>query len=104
MTERLIVTEFLDPDGSMVVSAQRTADRVLPILQRGQPVTLSFNGMRGVSSSFFNVLLRQLAPVTGIGDLMNRVSFEFDSSVQEMVFRRSLERLQSNGVESNSAE
>ncbi len=82
--------DFTDPDENMVQSAERLASAILDKLADQEKVIVSLRGMRGVSSSYFNVLLRSVATSFGAAALKDRISFLFDSFAQELVYERSL--------------
>jgi hypothetical protein len=83
--------QFLDPDGGIVESAARLGDEVARRLRDHEVVTIELRDMRGLSSSYFNVLLQKVLPVTMPRDFARRVILHFDSPAQEEVFKRSLE-------------
>ena len=85
--------DHLDPDGSIVASGERLADVVADRIDAGGAsgvTSVSFDGMRGVPPTFFNVLLTRLADRCGLAAVSERVAFRFTSAVQEQVYRRSL--------------
>lgn len=82
---------FVDPTGEIVASAARLADEVVRQLAVHEVVTVNLRQMRGLSSSYFNVLLQRVSGVTSISEFPRRVRFIFDTSAQEVVFKRSLD-------------
>ena len=94
----LKAVDYLDAAGSIVNSGAMLADRALAALGAGQPVEITLAGMRGVSSSYFNILLKQLLDGVGLATFNQRVKFGFDSGVQEQMFRRSFESLTRNAA------
>ena len=82
---------FLDPQGRIVASGQLLADEVARALSQHDVVQINFGGMRGLPSSYFNVLLQRIIPVANAQDFCRRVMTCFDSTAQEQVFRRSFE-------------
>lgn len=85
--------DHLHPQGLIVESASILADALIGPLQEGMDVEVSFAGIKGASSSYFNVLLGRLADVFGIDVIDRQIRFQFDSEVQKQVFGRSLESL-----------
>jgi hypothetical protein len=82
---------YLDPEGSIVVSAALLADVVLGKLNAGEDVTISLLGLRGLPSSYFNTILLPLVEAVGIAAVRQRVRFQIESEVQRQVFQRSLD-------------
>jgi hypothetical protein len=83
--------QFLDPQGRIVESAKLLADEVLTQLAAHDVVTVDLRELRGLSSSYFNVLLQRVLPVTTLADFPRRVQLMFDSPAQEHVYKRSLD-------------
>lgn len=92
---RINTRDYVDGSQSVVDSASQVADEVSRRLNNGQNVVLSVRGVRGVSSTFFNVILNAVAQVLGTGFASDRFSVETDTETQEMIYRRSLEALRS---------
>lgn len=84
---------LIQPDRSIVENAEILANHVLQSLASTHKVCVSMAGVRGVSSSYFNLLLRRLVNAFDVDVVQDRVMFRFDSPVQEQVFRRSLEAI-----------
>jgi len=84
-------TEHMDPGGSIVHSGLAFADAVLNKLGPGISIELDLRGLKGASSSYFNVFLRRIDEACGLAELDRHISPRFGSKVQEMVYRRSLE-------------
>lgn len=87
----ILATEHLDPAGSGVKSGIALADVTLPTLEQGGTVWISLKGLRGASSSCFNVLLRRIEEERGLAEIGRHIKLEFGSKVQEMVFQRSFD-------------
>lgn len=85
-------TDFLRGDETIVVGAEKLADAVLCALNDGATVTISMEGARGVSSSFFNVILKRVADQIGPA-AANSLCFVFDSEATRMVYERSRTQL-----------
>ncbi|HTW93998.1 MAG TPA: hypothetical protein VMD30_04330 [Tepidisphaeraceae bacterium] len=84
-------SKFLDKQGLAVESALLLATAVLDHLGRGETVEVSMVGMRGVPSSYFNVLLSRIVDGFGVGAMDGRVTFRFDTRTQREIFHGSLE-------------
>lgn len=87
----LMATDHLDPDGSVVRSGVALADAAIRALEKGGSVSISLRGLKGASSSYFNVFLRRIEEACGLGEIGRDIHLEFDSSVQEMIYQRSFE-------------
>jgi hypothetical protein len=91
MTESaLFAKDFLHPSGVVLDSAELLASAVVASLQQSDRVSISMAGMPAVSSSFFNVVLRQVLDVYGREGL-DRINMASPSSVLRQVFERSRE-------------
>ena len=82
---------FRDPRDRIVASASLLADELVSRLAEHDVVLVDLRGMRGVTSSYYNVLLQRVLGVLPMTDLARRVRFCFDSAAQEQVYGRSLE-------------
>lgn len=82
---------FVHPEGRIVDSAERLADEVVRQLATHDVVTIDLREMRGLSSSYFNVLLQRVIATTTYAELSRRVGFVFDSPAQQQTFKRSLD-------------
>lgn len=87
----IIATEFVNPQGLIVESGLLLAARISAALTAGEAVEVSLAGMRGLSSSYFNVILGTLVEGFGLPAIENRVRFVFDSQAQQQTYRRSLD-------------
>lgn len=90
-TTRVAARDHIDPDGSVVRSGMALADAVLQALETGRVVEVSLDGLRGASSSYFNVFLRRIDEACGVAELGEHIQMLFASKVQEMVYLRSLD-------------
>lgn len=88
-------TGYYSPGESLVTSAERLGSGINELLATTDMVSVSFVGLRGVSSSYFNVLLQSIVAAHGIDVLNSRVKFVFETKAQEMVFDRSLQSVRS---------
>ncbi|MBW2703205.1 MAG: hypothetical protein JRF33_20485 [Deltaproteobacteria bacterium] len=90
--------DFADAAESLVDSAERLASVLLEKLGGQEKVTISLVGLRGVSSSYFNVVLSEVVSVYGIDAIGDRIEFLFDSYAQELVLGRSMASIRQQHV------
>lgn len=59
-------------------------------------IIVSFKGVRGAASSYFNIFLHKVAEWCGVQALADstRLKFDFDSEPQRLMFHRSLRAVQ----------
>jgi hypothetical protein len=88
---RIVATEHVDPNGSVVRSGIALADATLRALESANSVTISLRGLKGASSSYFNVFLRRIEEDGGLAEIGQHIHLEFGSKLQEMVFQRSFD-------------
>jgi hypothetical protein len=91
MSDTAMVIEaksHLHPEGFIVESASLLADAVLAGLRAEPHVKISFAGMHGTSSSYFNTLLRRLIEASGV-EVLVHVEFSFVSQAQQQIYERS---------------
>lgn len=81
-------------DGSVVHSGLLLAEAIISAMNSGKHVTVSLVGLKGAASSYFNVMLRRLDEACGLTAYKEQVKVVFDSIVQEMMYKRSLDSLQ----------
>lgn len=79
--------------GSAIDGGAKLAEVVIAHINRGGRVRVSFAGLRGLPSSFYNVLLMRILERSDGRDLDAVVEFEFDSRPQEEIFQRSRDRV-----------
>jgi len=89
-TTRLRAIDHLDGDGSVVRSGVAVADAALEALETSEVVIISLGGLKGASSSYFNVFLRRIEEGCGLVEIGDHIQLEFGSKIQEMIFERSL--------------
>lgn len=77
--------------GSIVESGVALANEIVDKLRAGEQITVSFAGLRGLSSSYFNPILKAVKTSTGLDVIGHRLIFDFVSAAQQAVFHRSLE-------------
>jgi hypothetical protein len=85
--------EYIDAGGSVVRSGIMLADAVLQVVESGRIADIDFQGLKGASSSYFNVLLRRIEEGCGLPALDEQVRFTFSSKIQKMIYERSLESI-----------
>ena len=91
--ESLKAIDLLDGDGSVVKSAIKLADAVIAALNSRRLVEVSFSGLKGASSSYFNVFLRRINEACGLQQFQQHVKLQFGSPVQKMMYDSSLRAL-----------
>ncbi|MCY2932484.1 MAG: hypothetical protein NTV86_23915 [Planctomycetota bacterium] len=79
--------------GSAIDGGAKLAQVVIDRINRDGFARVSFAGLRGLPSSFYNVLLMQVLEKSGGRELDTIVEFEFDSSPQREIFQRSRDRV-----------
>jgi len=88
---KIIAKECLDPGGLIVESGLMLARTVTARLSASDAVEISMEGMRGLSSSYFNAFFSELVEKFDLTTIENRVTFAFSTNAQESIYRRSLE-------------
>ena len=84
--------DWMDPDGVIVASGERLARQIIPSLRQGKSVLIHTQGIGGVSSSYFNIILQMVRDEAGEGAL-GRLHFQWSSPIQKGMSERSLEAL-----------
>ena len=82
--------DHISPQGTIVAGAESVAAKVLDALSSSD-VVVDLHGVRGVPSTFFNIVLLAVTNHAGFEALETRVRFQFDSPAQESVYRSSLQ-------------
>jgi hypothetical protein len=82
--------DYIDPDGLIVRSGELLARQVLETLRHDESVRVQLRGLSGISSSYFNILLKRVIEDMGC-DVLHRVQFDFASPLQKQIFDRSWE-------------
>ena len=90
-TTIIAASDHLDPNGSVVRSGVALAEAVLSALEQSGTVKISLKGVKGASSSYFNVFLRRIEEGCGLAEIGRHILLEFGSNIQEMVFQRSFD-------------
>lgn len=90
--------DFTVQNERLVESAERLAGAIIDTLGVHDRVVVSLMGLRGVSSSYFNVILRNLVSSIDLAAVEERIEFQFDSMAQEMVYQRSLLSFREEGA------
>ena len=87
---QLNATDYVADDGSVVHSGVILGDAVLDVLNKEKKkVRVSLLGLKGASSSYFNVFLRRINEGCGVDEIGETIELEFDSNVQRLMFERS---------------
>jgi len=98
---RIRAIDQMDAEGSLVRSGMKLAESVLGHLESGDQVEINLEGVKGASSSYFNVFLRRIEEGCGIGVFERQCKMVFSSNIQRMVYERSYESLKKGGPKSN---
>ena len=77
--------------GSIVDSGIALANEIVGKLRAGESITVTFAGMRGLPSSYFNPVLKAVKANLGLDVIGQRLTFDFVSPAQQSVFNRSLD-------------
>lgn len=91
MSTLVKASDFVQTTDSIVDSSTSLAVALVQKLGTGVDITVSFAGMKGLSSSYFNPILKAVKDTAGLSVVGQRLLFEFDSKAQELVFHRSLD-------------
>jgi hypothetical protein len=76
---------------TIVESSTLLASELVQRLCASGDITVSFAGMKGLSSSYFNPILNAVKAQAGLSIIGNRLVFQFDSKAQQLVFQRSMD-------------
>lgn len=82
--------DYIDQTRPVVDSAGDVARESARHLRAGSRVVVSVRGVRGVSSSFFNVILSAVADVLRNDFSDRRFDVETETATQQMIYQRSL--------------
>ena len=77
--------------GSIVDSGIALGNVIVERLHAGETITVSFAGMRGLSSSYFNCMFQAVKLSSGLGVIGRQLVFDLPSPAQQSVFNRSLD-------------
>jgi len=91
---RLSAMDHLDAEGSVIRSGRLLADAVLKHVSIDRVVVVSFSGLKGAASSYFNVFLRRIQEVCGLAVFDSVIQLEFGTSIQKQIFDRSWNAMQ----------
>jgi len=83
--------EHIDAEGSVVRSGLAVAEAALQALESGSAVEIDLQGVKGASSSYFNVMLRRIDEGCGLAALDEHIRIRFSSRIQKIIFQRSLD-------------
>ncbi len=87
---RYFAKDYLDPDGPIIGSARLFGERIRQDLETGVPtIEISFVGTRGLTTGYFNTLLRLILPAVNAEEFSMRVTCSFDSAIQRAAFDQS---------------
>ncbi len=78
-------------------TAEDVTTLVLAHLEAGRMAVVSLEGLRGVASSFFNVLLDKVVARWGLAGL-DRIEFRCETPTQTAVLERSLKSVRSGAA------
>lgn len=92
-TTSLSALALIDMERTIVENAEILAAEVVKRLSTGAAVSVSLVGLRGITTSYFNLVLRRIVKSIGFESLSERVTFEFDSSLQRLIYERSLQAI-----------
>lgn len=89
--------DFIDEKKPVVDAAAQVGDSAAAVLRAGGSVVVSVEDVRGVSSTFFNVILSRVAPVlrNDFGD--GRFEVQTGNKTQALIYQRSLDAIKSHG-------
>jgi hypothetical protein len=79
--------DYIGSHANVTESAALIANEATRQLKAGARVVVSVKGVRGVSSSFFNVIFAAVSDV--LGGNPDRFSVATDTATQRMIFQRS---------------
>jgi hypothetical protein len=95
MPDPILADRLIDRKGTVVEGADRVAAAVIAALDVAPQVHVSLVRVRGVPSSFFNIVLLGVANRFGVDAAANRVLFDFGSDAQRQIYQRSLAAVRS---------
>lgn len=81
-------SQWVAPQRAVTDSAEDTAHAIVEQLRAGNSVEVDLTDVRGVPSSYFNLILIRIAEAHGLPTL-ERVTFRFASAVQRTTYERS---------------
>ncbi len=87
--QTIMAKQLLLPRDTTVESAARLAERVLQVLAASGTVIIDFTGIRGVSSSYFNVIFRTVGEDVGVDRMSRAVDLRYGSDAQKTIGDRS---------------
>jgi hypothetical protein len=90
---QILARDHIDIDGSVVRSGMALAEAVLKAMENEGRAEVNLEGIKGASSSYFNVFLRRIDEGCGLVVFEDRVRLQFASNVQKMVYTRSFESM-----------
>ena len=85
--------DFIDESKPVIDAANAIGAKAAAQLRAGGSVIVSVLGVRGVSSSFFNVILSAVAPILHNDFSDERFVVETETKTQSMILKRSIDAL-----------
>lgn len=86
---RIEAKDFIRESRPVVECAADLSHEVVRQLRAGASVVVSVHGVRGVSSSFFNVLLKEVGAELGGNFGSGRFDVDLETATQRMIYERS---------------
>jgi hypothetical protein len=93
---RIPASKYIHDDDAVIDSAMRVAVDVVDAIQAGRSVEVDVTDVRGIPSSFFNVIFRHIVDHVGKAGL-HRVTFDTTSSLQRSIMQRSFDAFLAEG-------
>jgi hypothetical protein len=90
MTTTIRAADHVRPGASIVATAEAVSRAVVDALRFGGGAQVDLSGMRGVPSTFFNVILLGAVNAVGLDAVDRHLEFVFETRAQHEVFDRSL--------------
>lgn len=82
-------SRHLRPNLSFVANGERLGAVIIDKIREAGAVRVEFNGLRGLTSSFFSAALLPVGEALGPDSLRTQLTFEFTSQLQQGVYERS---------------
>lgn len=89
--------DFIDEKKPVIDSATKVGDQAASVLRAGGSVVVSVQDVRGVSSSFFNVILSRVATVLHNDFDDGRFEVQTGNKTQALIYQRSLDAVKRHG-------
>lgn len=85
----IVAKQLLLPRDTATDAAARVAARVVDAFRSSETVTVDFQGLRGVASSYFNTLFRTVGEAIGCKRMQEGLSLRYESDAQRAIGDRS---------------